>query len=84
MVMPDEIKQLIEQGLPGSTARVQGDDGTHFAAVVVCPAFEGQGTVAQHRMVYRTLGERMGREIHALSLKTVTPGQWAAQQASQQ
>ncbi len=77
MVTPDQIKQLIEQGLPESQARVESDDGTHFAALVVCPSFEGKGTLARHRMVYETLGDRMGGEIHALSLKTLTPAQHA-------
>lgn len=80
MVTPDEIKTLIEQGLPGAEAIVEGDDGTHFAAVVISNEFEGQSTLARHRMVYGTLGERMGTEIHALSLKTLTRDQ-AAQQS---
>lgn len=79
MVTPDHIKQLIEQALPHAEAHVEGDDGTHFAAVVVCPEFEGKGTLAQHRLVYQALGKRMGGEIHALSLKTLTPAQRAAQ-----
>ena len=52
-----------------------GDDGTHFEAVVVAPAFAGKNMVAQHRMVYATLGPRMGTEIHAMSLRTLTPDQ---------
>ena len=79
MVTPDEIKTLIEQGLPGAEAIVEGDDGTHFAAVVVSDEFEGQSTLARHRMVYGALGERMGTEIHALSLKTLTRDQLAQQ-----
>lgn len=73
MVTPDEIKRLIEAGLPDANAEVYGDDGTHFAARVVCPAFAGKSVVAQHRMVYATLGARMGAEIHALSLQTSAP-----------
>jgi acid stress-induced BolA-like protein IbaG/YrbA len=65
-----EIKQLIEAGLPGAVANVIGDDGQHFEAEVVCSAFAGKPPLAQHRMVYATLGERMGREIHALQLRT--------------
>ncbi len=79
MMTPDQIKQFIESGLPGAEARVMGDDGTHFEAIVICPAFAGQGMLAQHRMVYATLGARMGTEIHALALRTLTPEQ-AAQQ----
>ncbi len=70
---PDTIRELIEQGLPGAQAIVQGDDGVHFEALVVCDAFKGKLPLARHRMVYATLGELMGGEIHALSLKTVTP-----------
>jgi acid stress-induced BolA-like protein IbaG/YrbA len=66
----DDIKQLIEAGLPGATATVTGDDGQHFEAEVVCPAFAGRKLLEQHRMVYLALGEKMGRDIHALRLKT--------------
>ena len=69
----DTIRQLIETGLPGSRAEVQGEDGVHFEAVVVCAAFAGKLPLARHRMVYATLGELMGGAIHALQLKTVTP-----------
>lgn len=65
-----EIQQLIEQGLPGAQVTVRGDDGQHFEAEIVYAGFEGHSTLAQHRMVYATLGERMGREIHALALRT--------------
>ena len=70
---PQTIQSLIEQGLPGATADVSGDDGVHFEATVVCEAFAGKLPLARHRMVYATLGERMGGEIHALALKTLTP-----------
>ena len=67
------IQTLIEQGLPGARAQVQGADGVHFEATVICAAFAGKAPLARHRMVYATLGERMGGEIHALSLRTLTP-----------
>lgn len=67
------IQKLIEDGLPGARAEVQGDDGVHFEAVVVCEAFQGKLPLARHRMVYATLGELMGGRIHALSLRTLTP-----------
>ena len=73
----DTIRQLIEQGLPGARADVRGDDGVHFEATVVAEAFRGKLPLARHRMVYATLGERMGGEIHALALKTVTPDEAA-------
>lgn len=65
-----EIRQLIEAGLPGAQVQVDGDDGQHFEATVICAAFAGKPPLAQHRMVYATLGEKMGREIHALKLST--------------
>ena len=70
---PDFIRELIELGLPGARADVRGDDGVHFEATVVSEAFRGKLPLARHRMVYATLGERMGGEIHALALKTLTP-----------
>ena len=69
----DTIRQLIEQGLPGARATVQGEDGVHFEATVVSDAFAGKLPLARHRLVYATLGERMGGEIHALALRTLTP-----------
>ena len=74
----DTIRQLIEQGLPGARARVQGEDGVHFEATVVSTEFAGKLPLARHRMVYATLGERMGGEIHALALRTLTPGESGA------
>ena len=70
---PDTIRRLIEQGLPGARAQVQGEDGVHFEATVVSEQFAGKLPLARHRMVYATLGERIGGEIHALALKTLTP-----------
>lgn len=67
------IEQMIRAGLPDAEVRVTGEDGVHFEAVVVSPSFSGLATLRRHRMVYATLGQYMGREIHALGLKTVTP-----------
>jgi acid stress-induced BolA-like protein IbaG/YrbA len=75
MYSAEAIRELIEAGLPDAHVEVMGDDGTHFAAQVISPSFAGKGVVECHRMVYTTLGERMGNEIHALSLKTLTPEQ---------
>jgi len=72
-----EIQGLIEAGLPGAQVRVIGDDGAHFEAVVISEAFAGKSLVQQHRLIYSTLGKRMGgEEIHALALKTYTPEAW--------
>ena len=73
----ETIRQLIETGLPGARATVQGEDGVHFEATVVSAAFAGKLPLARHRMVYATLGELMGGAIHALALKTVTPDEAA-------
>ena len=69
----ETIKNLIEKGLAGARADVHGADGVHFEAMVVSDAFAGKLPLARHRMVYATLGDLMGGEIHALSLKTLTP-----------
>jgi acid stress-induced BolA-like protein IbaG/YrbA len=69
----EEIAKLIEAGLPGAVAMVSGDDGQHFEAEVVYAGFAGKAPLAQHRMVYAALGERMGRDIHALQLRTRAP-----------
>ena len=74
----ETIRQLIETGRPGARATVQGEDGVHFEATVVCAAFAGKLPLARHRMVYATLGEKMGGEIHALQLRTQTPEEAAA------
>lgn len=71
MVTPNDITQWIEAGLPNSSATVTGD-GRHFEATVVCPAFAGKNMLAQHRMVYEALGDKMKQDIHALSLRTLT------------
>ena len=67
------IEQMIRAGLPDAQVEVSGDDGVHFEAVVVSPSFGGLATLKRHRLVYATLGSHMGNEIHALSLRTLTP-----------
>ena len=74
----DSIRQMIETGLPGARAEVQGEDGVHFEATVVCDAFAGKLPLARHRMVYATLDGKMGGEIHALQLRTLTEQEAAA------
>lgn len=66
----DEIRTLIEAGMPGAQVTVRGDDGQHFEALVISSEFAGKLPLAQHRMVYAALGDKMGREIHALQLTT--------------
>lgn len=72
------IRAMIAAGLECSTLEVRGDDGQHFEALVVSPAFEGKTRVQRHQMVYATLGAQMGDAIHALSFKTLTPAEHAA------
>jgi len=79
MVRPEDVKQYIEQGLACDRVEVRGD-GHHFEAVIVSAEFAGKSKVAQHQLVYRALGDRMREEIHALSMVTLTPEQWASQQ----
>ena len=69
----EAVARLIRAGLPGAQVRVQSDDNTHFAARVVAREFAGKRSLARHQLVYRTLGELMGREIHALSIEALTP-----------
>ncbi len=68
-----EIEQLIAAGLPGSKVSVHSEDDTHFDAVVISAAFAGKRPLQRHQMVYKTLGALMGGEIHALSIKAITP-----------
>jgi acid stress-induced BolA-like protein IbaG/YrbA len=73
----EQLKSYITAGLACDFIDVKGDDGTHFDAVIVSPAFEGKRMVQQHQLVYAALGDRMKAEIHALGMKTYTPNDWA-------
>ena len=77
MVTPEQVKSYIEVGLICEHVQVAGD-GAHFEAVIVSSAFAGKNKVQQHQIVYKALGDRMREEIHALSMQTLTPEQWAA------
>jgi acid stress-induced BolA-like protein IbaG/YrbA len=68
-----EVQSLIASGLPGAQVHVASDDDTHFEAVIVAPQFAGKRMIQRHQLVYATLGARMGREIHALSMQVLTP-----------
>ena len=71
----EEMKALIESALPGAEVKVVTVDDVHFQARVVAAVFAGQPTLARHRLVYAALGERMGGEVHALSLRTLAPAE---------
>lgn len=77
----EQIKQLIAAGLACEHLEVDGD-GHHWFAVIVAAAFEGKTRIARHQLVYATLHSQMqSNELHALSMKTLTPSEWAAARA---
>ncbi len=78
MVTPQQIQAWIQAGLACDHIQVAGD-GQHFEALIVSPEFRGKLPVARHQLVYGVLGERMHADIHALSMKTLTPEEWAKQ-----
>ena len=80
MVTPESIQDSIAAGLACEHLEVSGD-GAHFEALVVAAAFEGVSRVRRHQMVYATLGGRMREEVHALSMATLTPAEWATRKA---
>ena len=77
MVTTQSVKNGIESGLICEHVEVIGD-GQHFQALIVSRAFGGKSRVQRHQLVYAALGERMREEIHALSMKTLTPQEWKA------
>ena len=74
---PAEVERYIAQGLNCEHLQVEGD-GRHFFATIVSAEFDGANRVARHQRVYRALGDRMREQIHALSMKTLTPAEWAS------
>ena len=78
MVTPEQVRDYISKGLACDELRVAGD-GQHFEALIVSAAFAGRSRVQRHQLVYAALGDRMREEIHALSMKTLTPEEWAAE-----
>ena len=78
MLSANELKTYITNGLACEHIEVLGDDGQHFEALIVSPAFVGKNMVQQHQLVYQALGDRMRSEIHALSMRTFTPEAWQA------
>jgi acid stress-induced BolA-like protein IbaG/YrbA len=77
MVTIESVKRGIESGLACEHLEVVGD-GKHFQALVVSGAFAGKSRVQRHQLVYAALGGRMREEIHALSMRTLTPEEWKA------
>ena len=77
MVTPESVKEGIQAGLSCEHVEVIGD-GQHFQALIVSDEFAGRNRVQRHQLVYAALGERMREEIHALSMRTLTPQEWKA------
>src|ERR1700754_1285930 len=75
---PQEVRSYIADGLHCDHLEVEGD-GRHFFATIVSAEFEGLMRIRRHQRVYAALGERMREQIHALSMKTLTPAEWASQ-----
>ncbi len=74
---PDEIKQIIEAGIKECTAIIEGDDGKHYTAVVISPAFSGKNRIQKQQLVYATLNNYLTNgTLHAISIKTFTPEEW--------
>ena len=78
MVTAEDVKKWIEQNLDESEVEISGD-GRHFDAVIVCAGFAGKTRIQQHQMVYGALGDRMKDDIHALSMRTMTPADRTAE-----
>ena len=74
----DDVRGFIAASLPCDHLEVEGD-GRHFFATIVSAEFEGLARVRRHQRVYTALGDRMREQIHALSMKTLTPAEWATQ-----
>jgi len=77
MVTPEQLKTWIETGFKDADVSVEGD-GHHFEAVIVAPEFEGKSRIQRHQLVYAALGDKMKAEVHALSMKTLTPNEYKA------
>jgi len=73
---PAEVRHFIAQGLVCDHLEVEGD-GRHFFATIVSAEFEGTSRVMRHQRVYKALGDKMREQVHALSMKTLTPAEWA-------
>jgi acid stress-induced BolA-like protein IbaG/YrbA len=74
MVTPEQLKNWIDSGFDGAQVAVEGD-GHHFEASVVAAEFEGKSRIQRHQLVYAALGDKMKAEVHALSMKTLTPAE---------
>ncbi len=78
-----QVEEMISTGLADAQVQVESDAGGHFAALVIATEFAGLGKIQRHQLVYGALGELVGREIHALSIRAYSPEEWSALQAAQ-
>ena len=78
---PDQVREFIAAGLPCEHIQIEGD-GRHFFATIVSAEFEGLSRIRRHQRVYIALGERMREQVHALSMKTLTPAEHRAEPAA--
>ena len=74
MVTPEQLQSWIESGFDGANVTVEGD-GHHFEAVIIADEFAGKSRIQRHQLVYAALGDKMKAEVHALSMKTITPAE---------
>ena len=74
MVTPEQLKTWIESGFDAAQVAVEGD-GHHFEATIIASEFEGKSRIQRHQLVYAALGDKMKAEVHALSMKTLTPSE---------
>jgi len=79
---PKDISALIESGFEDALVKVQSDDNTHYACLVVASEFSDLRPIARHQRVYKTLGTLMGNEIHAMSITALTPEEWQQRDSS--
>ncbi|EIJ41632.1 putative transcriptional regulator, BolA superfamily [Beggiatoa alba B18LD] len=83
-MLPMQVKEMIEDGLPNAIVEVHSEDGSHFEAIVVSEAFTNLSMVKQHQAVYALLDDAIKMNaIHALALKTYTPESWEKAKKSQ-
>ena len=75
----DEILRTLEEALVDAEVVVKSDDETHFEAIIISDQFEGKSRIARHQLVYGCLGDAVGNEIHALSIKAYTNNEWKDQ-----
>ena len=73
---PTEIASLIKAGFSNAVVRVASDDNTHYEALVVAEEFAGKRAIARHQLIYKCLGTLVGNEIHALSIRALTPAEF--------